>query len=98
MANDGRVTLSFPSPYLRNAPTALSVEGGEAGGTTSWKRDEVTSYESGFKEELIAFHNAVTTGAPLITDGADSVRDIAMCQSIIRFVQTGQPVANPTQY
>lgn len=98
MGADGRVSLSFPSPYLRNAPTALSIEGGEPGETMSWRRDEVTSYESGFKEELIAFYNAITVGTPLLTDGADSVRDIAMCQAIIRCVQTGQPVKNPTQY
>ena len=98
MASDGRVTLSFPSPYLRNAPTALSIEGGEPGETTSWRRDEVTSFESGFKEELIAFYNAVTTGEAPPTDGADSVHDIAMCQSIIRFLQTRQPIEKPTQY
>jgi predicted dehydrogenase len=98
MASDGRVTLSFPSPYLRNAPTALSVEGGEPGESNSWRRDEVTSYESGFKNELIAFYDAVTTGAAPVTTGADSVHDIAMCQAIIRCVQTKQPVAHPTQY
>ena len=98
MSPDGRVTLSFPSPYLRNAPTALSVEAGREGETFSFRRDEITSYESGFKRELEVFHAAVTTGAPVETDGVDSVRDIAMCQSIIRFVQTGRPVENPTQY
>ena len=98
MADDGRVTLSFPSPYLRNAPTALAVEGGEAGGVSSYRRDEITSYESGFKRELEVFYEAVTTGAAVPTSGADSLHDIAMCQSIIRYVQTGQAVANPTQY
>lgn len=98
MASSGRVTLSFPSPYLRNAATALSVEGGEAGEVSSWKRDEVTSYESGFKEELVAFFNAVTVGSPLTTSGADAVHDIAMCESIIRCVRSGAPVSHPTQY
>jgi predicted dehydrogenase len=98
LASDGRVTLTFPSPYLRNAPTALSIQGGESGETTSWRRDEVTSFESGFKVELIAFYNAIAAGEPVPTDGADSVHDIAMCQAMIRCLQTGQPVENPTQY
>ena len=98
MAQDGRVTLSFPSPYLRNAPTALSVEGGAPGESSSWRRDEVTSYESGFKEELVAFHAMATAGHAVATDGADAVRDIAMCQAIIRSVQTKSPVPHPTQY
>ncbi len=98
MAVDGRVTLSFPSPYLRNAPTALTIEGGTAGEPSSWRRDEVTSYESGFKEELVVFYDAIINDSPIPTDGADSVHDIALCQSIIRGVQTKSPVAKPTQY
>ena len=41
------------------------------------------SYESGFKRELIAFHeSAVGRGAP-VTPGRDGLRDIALCQAII---------------
>lgn len=98
MAADGHVTLSFPSPYLRNAPTALSVEAGEAVGVSSFRRDELTSYESGFKRELEVFYNAATTGAAIPTSGADSLGDIALCQAIIRYVQTGKAITNPTRY
>ena len=66
---DGRATLTFPSPYLRNAPTMLAVERGAADDVASWRREEVTSYESGFKAELVAFHAAVTGGAPVPTNG-----------------------------
>ena len=93
-----RATLTFPSPYLRNAPTMLELESGTANDVASWRRDEVTSYESGFKEELVAFYDAVTGVAPVATDGADSGRDIALCQAIIRFVQNGTPVERPTEY
>jgi predicted dehydrogenase len=93
-----RATLTFPSPYLRNAPTMLELESGSANDVASWRREEVTSYESGFKEELVAFYDAVTGVAPVPTDGADSGRDIAMCQAIIRFVQHGTPIERPTEY
>lgn len=93
-----RATLTFPSPYLRNAPTMLELESGTANDVASWRRDDVTSYESGFKEELVAFYDAVTGVAPVATDGADSGRDIAMCQAIIRFVQDGRPIERPTEY
>jgi predicted dehydrogenase len=95
-ATSGRVTLTFPSPYLRNAPTMLSVEGGEAGGASSWHREEVTSYESGFKQELVAFHDAVTEGSDVLTDGVDAARDIALCQAIIKCAQQRAPVQRPT--
>ncbi|HEY5120131.1 MAG TPA: Gfo/Idh/MocA family oxidoreductase [Acidimicrobiales bacterium] len=98
MAQNGRATLTFPSPYLRNAPTALCVESGAPGESSSWRRDEITSYESGFKEELVAFHALASTGTAVPTPGTDAVRDIAMCQAIIRSIQTKAPVVNPTQY
>jgi predicted dehydrogenase len=95
--NDGRVTLSFPSPFLRNAPTLLAIEGGESGYVDSWRRDEVTSYESGFKLELVAFYDAVVNGATIPTDGVDGARDIALCQAIIRSAREGVAVEQPTK-
>ena len=94
----GRVTLTFPSPYLRNAPTMLRVEAGAPAAVASWRREDVTSYESGFKRELIAFHDAITAGVPVVTDGVDATRDIALCQAIIRCVQLRTPIAHPTQF
>lgn len=95
---DGKVTLTFPSPYLRNAPTMLAVEGGSGGDVASWRRDEVTSYESGFKRELVAFHDAVTTAAAPLTDGTDGARDVALCQAIVASAQSRQPVEHPTRF
>ena len=36
-----RMTLELPSPYLRNEPSRLIVEGGEIGTTHSWVREEI---------------------------------------------------------
>ena len=94
--NDARVTLSFPSPFLRNAPTLLTVEGGPAESASSWRREEVTSYESAFKQELVAFYDAVTNGTAVATDGTDGARDIALCQAIIRSAREHVPVLRPT--
>jgi predicted dehydrogenase len=95
-AADGRATLTFPSPYLRNAPTSLVVERGEADGVATWRREELISYESGFKEELRVFYDAVTSGATVTTDALDATRDIALCQAIIRCAIERTPVASPT--
>ena len=94
--DDGRVTLSFPSPFLRNAPTLLAVEGGQPGAVDSWRREEVTSYESGFKLELATFYDAVVNGATVPTDGLDGTRDIALCQAIIRCAREGVAIDHPT--
>jgi predicted dehydrogenase len=95
--NDARITLSFPSPFQRNAPTLLAVESGEPGSAASWRREEVTSYESAFKQELMAFYDAVTNGTKPLTDGVDGARDIALCQAIIRCAQKRTPIDRPTQ-
>src|SRR5262249_11754054 len=95
-APDRRVTLSFPSPFLRGEPAVLAIEGGEPGTARSWRTEESVSYESGFKAELTAFHDGATGGAAPVTPGRDGLRDIALCQAIIECHRTGGPVARPT--
>lgn len=94
--DDERVTLSFPSPFLRNAPTLLSVESGRRDDVGSSHCEEITSYESAFKAELVAFHRAVVDGVAPPTDGWDGARDIALCQAIIACAREGRPVERPT--
>lgn len=94
---DKRVTLNFPSPFLRSAPTLLEVEGGANGTARSWRTEEVTAYDSAFKAELLAFHECVITGRPPITDADDALHDIAVCQAIIRCFQTGVPIDRPSR-
>jgi predicted dehydrogenase len=96
-AANGRATLTFPSPYLRNAPTLLAIECGAADDAASWRREEVTSYESGFKEELRVFFDAVATGSSVPTGGLEGARDVALCQAIIRCVLERAPIADPTR-
>ncbi|MEP7201368.1 MAG: Gfo/Idh/MocA family oxidoreductase [Ilumatobacteraceae bacterium] len=93
---DKRVTLNFPSPFLRSAPTLLEVEGGDHGSARSWRSEEITSYDSAFKAELLAFHSCVVTGRVPMTDAEDAMHDIAICQSIIRSFQTGAPIDHPS--
>jgi predicted dehydrogenase len=91
-----RATLAFPSPFLRNEATVLEIESGDPGGAQSSQAREVTSFESGFKHELIAFHDAVVAGTRPPTTGADTRRDIALCQAIIECGRTGRPIDRPT--
>ena len=95
-APDRRVTLSFPSPFLRNEAATVAVEGGEPGTTRSWRTEEVISYESGFKRELAAFWDCVVNGTAPVTSGLDAVRDIALAESVIRSHRSGRPVKAPT--
>jgi predicted dehydrogenase len=97
---DRRISLSFPSPFLRSAPTLIAIEAGEAGETSSARSsatEEITSYDSSFKRELVAFHESIIRGIPVTTPGGDGQRDIALCQAIIESAQTGRAIDQPTR-
>ena len=91
-----RVTLTFPSPFLRNAPTMLEIEAGEVGTPRSWKTEELTSFESAFKNELRAFYECVVENKKPITTAEDAIRDLAICQNIIKSYQIKSPITNPS--
>jgi predicted dehydrogenase len=82
-----RATLIFPSPFLRNMPTELVLEGGSMDTARAWRTAERVSYESGFKRELVEFYDCVTEGRAPRTTAEDAVRDVALCQSIIKQTQ-----------
>ncbi len=92
---DRRLRLTFPSPFLRDEPAILDIEDGASGSARSWRTSEVVGYESGFKRELMAFHDSIVNGSSPVTSGADGVRDIALCQSLIRCFRDGVPVDDP---
>ena len=81
--SDRRATLAFGSPFLRDQAARLRFEGGEPGTVGSWHRDEVVSYEDPFKLELLAFHEAVTSGRAPPTTVADALRDVELCERIV---------------
>jgi predicted dehydrogenase len=91
-----RVTLTFPSPFLRSAPATVEIIEGETGTTESRSISEIISYESAFKLELEAFHHCVVTGQAPATGAEDAVHDLALCEAIIRFVQERRPITDPS--
>jgi predicted dehydrogenase len=82
-APDRRLRLSFPSPFLRNAPTELEIEGGTVGGPRAWVTREVVAYEEAFKLELIEFADAIAERRPPRTTAEDGLADVELCVAII---------------
>ncbi len=58
-ALDRRVTLTLPSPYLRNMPSQLTIETGQDGTPFAARTVEIVSYEEAFKRELVEFAAAI---------------------------------------
>jgi predicted dehydrogenase len=95
-ALDRRMTLSFPSPFLRSMPTLLTTEAGEADGPRAWRTEEVASYAESFKQELVHFHECVTTGLAPVTSAHDALGDIALCQAVVASHRDRRPRDRPT--
>ncbi|HKQ02734.1 MAG TPA: Gfo/Idh/MocA family oxidoreductase [Actinomycetes bacterium] len=77
----GSITLSFPSPFLLNAPTVLTVT--DLDGDVARSREDRSTVEA-FEQELVAFHRLVTDGQPAAAGIAEGRADIVTCQRILR--------------
>ena len=83
-APGARASLRFPSPFLRNEPTRLVLEGGILGTPSAWETTKIVAFDEAFKRELVEFHNAITEQRAPRTDGEDGLRDVLLCQAIVR--------------
>ena len=91
-----RVIIRLPSPFLRNEPTALRVEGMENG--AAWEKSYTVSYEEAFKRELVHFHQCVVEGGTPRTTAASARQDLVVLQAIARAAGSGrsQPIPTPS--
>ena len=81
--DDRIIELVFPSPYLRNMPTELTVRHGRNGHALETVEIR-SSYEEAFCEELRSFHAAITTGTPVVTSFEQARRDVELLTSAFR--------------
>jgi predicted dehydrogenase len=57
---------------------------------------QTVSYEEAFKRELQEFHACFVEDREPTTPGRDALRDVALCQSIVRSFVEGRPVSAPS--
>lgn len=87
-----RVELRFPSPYLRHAPTPLTIERPGRGGSLVVEQHTV-SYEEAFRLEMLHFRECVLRGQTPHTGIADALGDARWIGAIARaFASSPQPV------
>jgi predicted dehydrogenase len=86
-----RVTLRYPSPFLRNEPTSLVVEGIESG--ASYEKALTVSFEEAFKRELEHFYACVVEGGRPLTSGYEGRQDLVILKAIAQAAATRRPQA-----
>ena len=93
VANDRRVTLVFPSPYLRHAPTALEVE--RMDGASLVVEQHTVSYEEAFRAELHHFRDTVLGGAMADPGVDEAVADARWIEWIARALVNAERRGSP---
>jgi predicted dehydrogenase len=75
-----RVRLVFPSPFFRNLPTPVIVEGMEDG--KPFEKTVTASMKEAFKEELLHFADCVSHAKTPLTTPEDAKGDVALLHKI----------------
>jgi predicted dehydrogenase len=83
--NFQRVMLQFPSPYFRNFPSPVIVQGGE--GELTWEKRVIVSYEEAFRNELLAFYENVRQNKTPISSVTDALKHSRFIQQLIDAVK-----------
>jgi len=82
-----RVTLTFPSPYLRHAPTPLEIE--RMDGEELVVEHRTVSYEEAFRAELHYFRRCLADGTAPTPSLDDALGDARWIDSIARAYPEG---------
>ncbi|MBI3243149.1 MAG: Gfo/Idh/MocA family oxidoreductase [Chloroflexi bacterium] len=96
MSPANRLRIQFPSPYLKNFPAPVVLQGMENGAAFE-KRVQV-SYAEAFREELIAFHHCIVNDTPPLTDASDARADIVLLQKIFAALKPAGLGGEAAQY
>ena len=84
-AKADRVRLVFPSPFFRNVPTPVIVEGMEDG--KPFEKRVIASMKEAFKEELLHFAECVQQGKTPITTPEEARGDVALLHQIFKAIK-----------
>jgi predicted dehydrogenase len=79
--NHDRVLLNFPSPYFRNFPSPVTIQGGD--GELAWKKEVTVSHGEAFENELLAFYDNVVNNKKPISSLDDAIKHSRFSRQLI---------------
>ena len=79
------VSIAFPNPYVKYAPTTVTVQANEDGSPTS--KVVPASHEEAFRREWLHFYDCIREDLAIRTTGADANADVELAVEMIRAIR-----------
>ncbi len=85
-APDKSVTLKFPWPYLKNAPSAVSISDTVESTNMPRESEIATSFHEAYRNEWMHFYDCIVNDREPLTSGRDALQDILLISKLIKSV------------
>lgn len=83
--HEDRVQINFPSPWLKNAPTPVVVQGGD--NELAWEKKVTVTWREAFLLEILEFYDNVMNHKTPLTSAEDTREDVKLVKAIMDAVQ-----------
>ena len=78
------VSIAFPNPYVKYAPTTVTIQANEDGSPV--QKVVPASHEEAFRLEWLHFYDCIREGRDVRTTGADANADVELAVEMIRAI------------
>lgn len=86
-SGDCNLSIEFPWPYLKNAPTVVHMNENENNSKINQEKQVVSSFDEAYRCEWQHFYDCITNDKEPITGGEEGRKDLEFMSNIIRAVK-----------
>lgn len=84
---DCNLSIDFPFPYLKNAPTIVNINENENGTRVNQNKSTISSFDEAFRLEWKHFYDCIINNKEPLTNGRDGLLDVKLAGDIMRAVK-----------
>ena len=85
MASKETISIAFPNPYVKYAPTTVTIDCNEDGAPV--RKVVPASNEEAFRLEWLHFYDCIQNDCEVRTNGADANADVELAVEMIRAIK-----------
>jgi predicted dehydrogenase len=83
--NSNRVFFQLPSPYFKNFPSPVTIQGGD--GELSWEKRITVSHAEAFENELLAFYDNISENKIPFSSVYDAVKHARFTKEMVDVIR-----------